>query len=440
MTFARWRQDGFDVGFVADLLKKEIRPITSSKGLQYSGTAFFDDPLTLLESGVEFLEPLSDLDRSSIIWYALEAALRSSNYGPSTLIKEINKATRDFARLPEIKYVVATGLSFRHFEDFTKIESPDYRLYVRQRFPPYLVKSHNEAKHRSKAAIRGDYPEEIPSKSYAAAWLHVRGRSASEAMQRAVEALDLYRGIWNFALNRGSGIPFPAPIRGPLNEILAGPLYSLHSKDGSLATANDWFEPEYTEPVLSRNLQRKWGLVRKDDKDIRNALKLSSYKAVLEDALRRYCRALDSPDLSSSFLNLWSLLETLTGIAPQDGHDKMVKRASFIYADTERKTHEQVLQHLRRYRNSYVHAGEGSEQTGTYLHQLRVYTERLLEFHLRNSHSFTSLEQTSQFLDLPADISGIKHMIKTQEQTAEAAKEAARLAVEGLRFHSQSPT
>jgi hypothetical protein len=59
--------------------------------------------------------------------------------------------------------------------------------------------------------------------------------------------------------------------------------------------------------------------------------------------LRRYCRALDSADLSRAFLELWGLLETLTGISPQEGHDSVVKRVSFIFADTQRKTHEQIL-------------------------------------------------------------------------------------------------
>ena len=335
---------------------------------------------------------------------------------------------------------MATSLSFKHFEDFSKGGPSNCRLYVRRQLPKHLVKAHSKAKDRSRKNIRGDYPEEVPFRRYAAAWVHVRGRSAPEAMQRAVEALDLHRGIWNLALNRGSGVTFPAPIRGPLNEVLAGPLYSLHLRDGSLATEYDWFEPEYTEPVLSRNLQKKWNQVRKYEKDIRYVLKRNSYRTTLEDALRRYCRALDASDLSSSFLNLWSLLETLTGITPRDGHDRMVRRASFIYAETERKTHEQILHHLRRYRNSYVHAGEGSEETGAYLHQLRIYTERLLEFHLSSSHRFTSLEQISRFLDLPANVDEIKHVIRTQERSVETAEEAARLAREGLYFRSQSPT
>lgn len=432
MTLAQWKTGGFDADFVARELKKEIKPLPDGV-TQYSGTAFFGEALTLLETGVEFLKPISDEDRSRIIRQALEAALRASDYGPKALIREINKATRDFTILPETKYIVATGLSFKHFRDITRIESPDCRLYVRRQLSQYLSKAHKEAKRRTATSVQGEYPND-----YAAVWVHVRGRSVFEAMQRALKALDLRRGVWNFALNRAFGVPYPAPISGPLNAVLAGPVYSLHLPDGNLATHGDWFEPEYMGPNQSQKLEKRWHEVREDEEGIRACLKRSPYPATLEDALRRYCRALDSHEHSSSFLNLWSLLETLTGITPEDGHDKMVRRASFIYAEAQRKTHEQVLHHLRRYRNSYVHAGEGSDQAGAYLHQLRLYTERLLVFHFSNSHKFSSLEEVAHFLDLPADVGQIKNLIKTQERNALRAKERAHLAEEGLRFRESS--
>src|SRR5215204_5210245 len=137
MTYARWREDGFDAVFVASEVAKGTSPLPSG-GLQFSGDVFFGEPLILLETGVEFLVPISAVDRSRIINGALEAALRSKNYGPSVLIGEINKATRDFVRSPETKYVVATNLSFKHFEDLFRIEGSDCRLYVRRRLPKYL--------------------------------------------------------------------------------------------------------------------------------------------------------------------------------------------------------------------------------------------------------------------------------------------------------------
>jgi hypothetical protein len=435
MTYARWREDGFDADFVTSELAKGVSPLPSG-GLQISGDLFFGEPLILLETGVEFLVPISDVDRSRIIDRALEAALRSKDFGPAVLIGEINKATRDFARSPETKYVMVTGLSFKYFEDLSRIEGPDLRLYVRRQLPRYLVEARREAKQRSRREIGGDYPEDVPFKRYAPGWIHVRARSPQEAMDRAVKALDLRRGIWNFAINRRAGAKYPSPRRGPINEVLGGPLYSLHRQDGGLAVEYDWVDPEYTKPRLSRKVQMKWAQILEDEEDVRAALKRSPYRATLEDALRRYCRALDWADLSHAFVDLWGLLETLTGISPQDSHNSVVRRASFIFADEQRKTHEQVLHHLRRHRNSYVHAGEGADQTGAYLHQIRLYAEQMLSFHLKNSRYLTSMEWAARFLDLPFDNRDLQHLIETREREATNATEAARLAKEGLRFRS----
>jgi len=193
MTFARWRQDGFDVEFVASELAKGIKPVEG--GLRFSGTAFFGEPIILLETGVEFQVPISETDRPRIIMDALEAALRSEDYGPSTLIREINIATRDFVNTPETKYVVATRLSFTHFEDITRMGTSGSRLYVRRQLPRRFAETREEAKSASESDVRIPFPEDEALDEYAAAWIYVFGRTRSEAIHRAGEALDLHRGI-----------------------------------------------------------------------------------------------------------------------------------------------------------------------------------------------------------------------------------------------------
>jgi hypothetical protein len=187
---------------------------------------------------------------------------------------------------------------------------------------------------------------------------------------------------------------------------------------------------------LQEKFQEKWLKILEEEKKVNVLLKRSPYQFILEDALRRYCRALDSMDLSRAFLELWGLLEALTGISPQDRHDTVVKGATFIWADTERETHEQVLHHLRRYRNSYVHAGEGALRTGAYMHQLRLYVEQMLYFHLHHSRYFSSMNSVARFLSLPFDARDLQRSIEEREREAQEAAEAARLAREGLRFRT----
>lgn len=434
MTYARWRQDGYDADFVASELARGITPLPEG-GLRISGDVVSGEPLILLETGVEFLEPISDADRSRIVRRALQSALKSKSYGPNVLIGEINKAARDFVNFPEKSYVLTTGLSFGHFEDISRVESSGCRLYVRRQLPRYLVEPRKEVELQNRELIRALYPEDVPNESYAAAWLHVHGRSPFEATDRALEALDLRRGIWNFALNRAIGRTFPTPNRGPLNEVLAGPLYALHNRNGSLAN-NGLYDPDYSAPNSSRKVQQKWDRIRKDEEAIRKFLRRSHYRPFIEEAFRKYCRALDADDLSRSFLELWGLLETLTGLGRSESHDKVVKRASFIFTRGQ-KTHEQVLHYLRRHRNSFAHAGEGSDQVGAYLQQLRFYVEQMLLFHLRNFRHFSSLEKVKVFLDLPPDVPALYKRLETSKKEAAEATEAARQAKEGLRFREE---
>ena len=129
ITYARWREDGFDAPFVVSELAKGVSASPEGE-LRFSGDTFFGDPLILLATGIEFSEPISDADRSGIINRALEAALRSTNFGPKVLIAEMNKATRDFVLREQTDYMMATGLSFRHFEDISRRESSGCRIYV----------------------------------------------------------------------------------------------------------------------------------------------------------------------------------------------------------------------------------------------------------------------------------------------------------------------
>src|SRR5215211_611382 len=101
MTFARWRED-FDVETVVSELRETITPVGGGL-LRFTGSAIYREPITLLETGVEFEVPISETDQQQLIRQALGAALRSEDYGSSTLIREINIAARDFWNTPKTK-------------------------------------------------------------------------------------------------------------------------------------------------------------------------------------------------------------------------------------------------------------------------------------------------------------------------------------------------
>ena len=188
--------------------------------------------------------------------------------------------------------------------------------------------------------------------------------------------------------------------------------------------------------MQSRELSRRWATAKKDEVDVRLCLARSVYTTRLEDALRRYTRALDSFDWDASFLRLWGLLETLTGTQPHESHDLTVKRATFLYEDPEREFHVQVLNHLRHYRNRSVHGGESSETIEAYLYQLKRYVEDLLLFHLAPPSycRFKSIAQAAAFLNLPPDPADLRRRVGELHRESESARAVAELHKRGERF------
>lgn len=116
-------------------------------------------------------------------------------------------------------------------------------------------------------------------------------------------------------------------------------------------------------------------------------------------------RALDESDPNTAFIRLWGALEMLV-VPGQADYAKLVQRCAFLFNDTE--FHRQLLEHLREYRNTNVHAGEESEQARTHCYQLQIYFVALLRFHLGNAKFFQSLDEANLFLEFPPDEKELK--------------------------------
>jgi len=137
-------------------------------------------------------------------------------------------------------------------------------------------------------------------------------------------------------------------------------------------------------------------------------------RADLEDVIRGYTRALDQRDFSAAFLALWRLLEKLTSTTENDSYKVTIRQTLFLFK--ERNYHEQILNHLRNYRNRAVHAGEETEEMETLLFQLKFYVEQLLFFHIYNTLGFSSMQETAEFLHIKPDAMVLKKQIKLLEK------------------------
>ena len=122
---------------------------------------------------------------------------------------------------------------------------------------------------------------------------------------------------------------------------------------------------------------------------------------------------MDDPDLGTSFLKLWAVLEEITGTS-KSSYDVTVRRASFVFLDHQYA--RTILEYLRDQRNRVVHKGFQVDDAERLTYELKRFVEALLKFLLLNqSKLFVNTQTFYSFLDLPPDAELLRERIKQHE-------------------------
>jgi hypothetical protein len=175
-------------------------------------------------------------------------------------------------------------------------------------------------------------PHEVAPLGHAAIEATVHAKTIHHAVEQAVFAIDLLRAIWNLPINAAAQFRLSSTPYDPVNRIRFERVHTLHQGDGPLAHAQFWYEPAYVgrrQPYGPR-----WDFLRRQELDAQRQLGKLKYRDELALLLVRRVRALDLPDRESSFLQLWSVLEDVTG-TQEARHEDTVRRAAFIFSDPE---------------------------------------------------------------------------------------------------------
>ncbi|MCW5553685.1 MAG: hypothetical protein KIS67_16190 [Verrucomicrobiae bacterium] len=351
------------------------------------------DCVTLLWSSLVLSDEILESEISSIFWKGIFAAAKAGRITAKSLCSEISKAEKAFLDLPLVQFTVATNISLAPAASLMRRPRTGSRISIGGtsdgKFSREPIIQH------ARTLLSSDLPANYP-----ATRVMLRARTPAEAASKALDDLDLIRGLWNLGLNRRIISSSSSGKRQPINQILLGPVHTIHKPDGSLATQQFFYETTFSggvtvpnPPSFERALSfEKWA--------IKNLCK-SKYRDVLEKAIRRYGRALDGTDFNAAFLKLWSLLELLTQTGKKDPYDVTIRRCSFIYQD--RLFTKLLLEHLRDYRNHHVHSGSESSLIVTLLYQLKRHVEDVLLFHFQSYKWFNSLDEVVRFLDLPPE-------------------------------------
>ena len=363
-----------------------IRSVNPGGAPSFSGFGLEDD-LPALQSMLDFPVVANEVQRSTLVWKALASI--SGELTPKTFLAAINDTLSQQIATREAQFHILTALSIapQGLPAQTRIDGSTLKLLNK----PYPRKY--AARVSAVAARR--LPVESTPDDYCRVIVTVTAKSYFGAMTKALRTLDIQRAIWCLMCN--SQMEIIGQEWNPINVIRLGSIHTVHNPDGSLASQEFWFEPNFKRALIFRH--DRVDMFRKNSTFALRALSRCPcpYKSALTDALLRYVRALDERDQNTAFIRLWGAIEALTspGFA---NYDQIVRRCSFLFRD--RQYHQQILEHLREYRNQSIHAGDQSDKAKTHCFQLQLYFYHLIWFHLENVGFFTSLEEANAFLDL----------------------------------------
>ncbi len=392
---AKLKIDEKPVAAILERLSRE-RTLEADGKLSFQGFTFLEI-VASLSSHVSMPSAMAEADKYAAVRAAALAAAKHETLTRDALVGALQREVSTYLNRKSEQYVLLTSVSIDR-----AVRLPTRRISG----GVICFGSGSVPYDRNPITMRAAATECDFASPYLPVRCSISARSPEAALEKALDALDLLRSIWNFVLNYGR-VRYTSGRFAPVNMIVVGHLHTLHWPSGKLALENFWYDP-YFEIRKPRQLwDSKSASVIKGEREIRRKLRRHRYAQVLKAAFLTYCRALDGITPHETMIELWAILESLTGTSR---HEDVVKRAGYIWFDAE--YHYAVLNHLRKCRNRMVHAAEGTKDGETALFQLKGYVEALLMFHLNWGNRFAGFEEACAVLALPNDHDDLRNAVR----------------------------
>lgn len=401
----RWN-DRYEHQHVAALLESTRIIGGDGRGL-FQGFAF-KECSALVYDLLTFQPEIPETEGRAIVNRAILAVGALGPTTPDSILREVKRRYSNYLRRRKTTYYLASSMSLNRAFVPQDLQLRGARIKFGTVHPPAYTRSRASLKGRAEDALMANLPSD-----YMPFRIRIKARSPYEAADEALDTIDELRGLWNLFFNRQRAIRISLGSKEPINTILLGPLHSLHKPRGELATETFWYELSYRAPVRVVHLGRRYTQLVQFYSNLQGLLRRSHYRTEMRNAIVRYARALDDRDWHASYLRLWGVLENLTAMGRKGNYDVLVRRSAGVFREFEYM--REVLNVLRDQRNRVVHASSISEEIETYLYQLKRCVEGLIEFHLGNSFRFKSIQQATEFLDLPPARHDLDHKARLIE-------------------------
>lgn len=398
---ATWNP-AFEPSVLTERINKTISLSRDGKA-SFSGFAHREHA-SILASMLRLNAEIPENEVGALLNRACFAAAVAGKVTPESLLAQVDSLERSYLSSPKTRFRLITSISADFASFPVVVRSGTAELRFGLQLSRLAERARAEVIESAKNSIYGSLPS-----FYSPVQALVSARNPDEAATQALDQIDIFRAVWNLWKNRSHSIRISSGRRAPVNAFILGPLHTLHTMSGQLATEGWWFEPTYLGPVSTWKESLLQSKLLEYTKNIRAQLRRLPYRQFMEAVLIRYARALDSREWNSCFLELWSILEALTGTTSNESHKVTVRRSAFLFKNPDYAA--LVLNHLRTYRNSAVHGGKEGQNVEPIMYQAKNFVEALLHFHLAKAGQFASVAEVAAFLDLPPGLPEIDRQI-----------------------------
>lgn len=389
--------------------------ITQEKVIDADGKVSFhgwaiNDYLAVL-NGLDLISSATpQSEHRRIVWSAVVACARLKKPTPSRLRGEIAREEREFQQRPLVRRLILTSVSIRDGGLFHRVVRERATIRVRSRLPAFWLRERDRA-----ISMSGTGDDTNIPMSFSTVTVSAQGRTDSECVDIALSELSVVRSIWNLYFNRQRSARMShGGRRKPINEILLGPVHTLHRPTGHSAKDAHWYEPEFRASIVPKEIGRDAATLLKFEKNVIGLLRTCRYREEVERALRRYAHALDDFDWHRAFVNLWGALEQLTGTGFDDSRATIRRAAAPFVGDFKYAEHR--LNMLRNLRNRHVHADHQSDEIEAYLFMVKKHVEVLIEFHLAAGLRVDTMKEAAEFLELGNDLAVVNGRLRKLRQ------------------------
>jgi hypothetical protein len=380
---------------------QRVRTRRKDGGISF-GAMEYDYFVPLLHAVVKQDAEISPHDRLNLLHEAVSRVAKSDRMTAAGLKRAVRDVVREHLHSKPKDYVLATEISVSRFESIPRHTIRGVTITFTPSLPGRFDRTHALQR-------RADLPFQGNPEQYTFVRCRCKGRTPYDAAERALGALDLLRGLWNWQLNFGQFQIRIGGVLAPINTVKLGPIHTLHRLNGQPASGFYWYSSSPVSPRRGVHLRDHWTRLRRRTRWARRRLAGIPYGRELEGAFIGYTRALDEWVPDTAFMKLWTVLERLTG-SDRESQNKRIRRVAFLYNKSDMEL--EILTQLKDYRNQMVHEDYSNPVVETYVYQLKRSVEHLLDFHLTLGHHFASLEEAAEFLDLPMDVEQLSGAIR----------------------------